>query len=95
MKKEQEKIANNWNKKVGDMFATGALAKFIGESGSFYLAQAQMEEKEISVKEIKREEKSDTTETYAVTILKGDSEEIVKLEFAYNEDDLIESVSFK
>ena len=95
VKKEQEKIASNWNKKVGDMFATGALDKFIGESGSFYLAQAQMEEKEISVKEIKREEKSDTTETYAVTILKGDSEEIVKLEFTYNEDDLIESVSFK
>lgn len=95
IKKEQEKIAENWEKKVGDAFAPGALDKFLGESASFYLAQAQAEGKEISVKEIKSEEKSETTETFAVTILNGDVEETVKIEFKYDEKDLIEEVSFK
>lgn len=95
VKEEQERIADNWEKKVGDAFAPGALDKFLGESASFYLAEAQLEGKEISVKEIKGEEETDTTETYAVTILNGGTEETLKLKFTYNEKDLIKSVSFE
>lgn len=94
VKEKQEQIAENWEKKVGDAFASGALDKFLGESASFYLAQAQMEGKEISVKEIKSEEESEMTETYAVTILNGEAEETVKVGFTYNKEDLIEKVSF-
>lgn len=94
VKEKQEQIADNWEKKVGDAFASGALDKFLGESASFYLAQAQMEGKEISVKEIKNEEESEMTETYAVTILNGEAEETVKVGFTYNKEDLIEKVSF-
>lgn len=95
VKEEQERIANNWKKKVGDAFAPGALDKFLGGVASSYLAEAQMEGKEISVKEIKIEEETDTTETYAVTILNGGIEETLTVEFTYDEKNLIKSVSIE
>lgn len=90
---EQKRIIENWRMRVGEEFAPGSLDKFLEEAAFSYLVKAYEEGKEVSVKEINREKKSETAETYAVTILDGGTEETVKLEFIYNENDLIQSVS--
>lgn len=89
-----EKIEANWKTAVGKYFSEEGLKAFLlGSDASKYLAQAELEKKEISLKSIELVEKKDTWETVKVTILNADKEEQFEAVFQHDDKGLISKVT--
>lgn len=89
----KEQVYENWDNLLGQYFAAGMLDRFISEgiSGQ-YLMKADMEDIEISVKDIQLVERGDYVETVLVNLQVGDQEESVTWEFTHDEAGLITKV---
>ena len=89
----KDQVYENWDNLLGQYFAAGMLDRFISEGMSGqYLMKADMEDIEISVKDIQLVERGDYVETVLVNLQVGDQEESVTWEFTHDETGLITKV---
>lgn len=90
--KRDTEIFKNWEKAVGEYFDDTGLENFYGKAAMMYLAEAKQDDIEIKVKDKALLEKSELTEKVRVTLLKGESEKEVIVEFQYDADGRISDV---